>query len=147
MEERMTIARILANKGREIITTQPSATLVEAAETLTAHKIGAVVVTDARGGVVGILSERDIIRAISDHGAKALNDPIAAHMTKNVFTTHEGECVRASVERMTKDRFRHLPVIREGRLVGLVSIGDIVKYRLEEMEQEHQALREYIATA
>jgi CBS domain-containing protein len=143
----MTIARILANKGREIITTQPSATLIQAAEKLSANKIGAVVVTDARGGVVGILSERDIIRAISEHGASALNDPIAAHMTKSVFTTHEGECVRASVERMTQDRFRHLPVIRDGRLVGLVSIGDIVKYRLEEMEHEHQALREYIATA
>jgi CBS domain-containing protein len=143
----MTIARILATKGRNVITTEAGATIIQTAEKLTANKIGAVVVTDVRGNVVGILSERDIIRAISEHGSRALNDRVTAHMTREVFTTHEGECVRAAVERMTKDRFRHLPVLRDGRLVGLISIGDIVKYRLEAMEHEHQALREYIATA
>lgn len=143
----MTVARILAVKGRNVCTVQPHRTLAEAAATLTAHKIGAVIVVDGHGGVVGVLSERDIVRAISAGGPAALNNSVSMHMTAKVITTSEDERVCSTMEKMTIQRCRHLPVISDGRLAGLVSIGDVVKYRLAEMEHEHQAMREYIATA
>jgi CBS domain-containing protein len=143
----MTIARILTAKGREVCTAQPHRTLAEAAVILTGHKIGAVVIVDGQGAVIGMLSERDIVRAISESGAAALKDTISMHMSAKVITTTENECVHSAMEKMTNQRFRHLPVISQDRLVGLVSIGDVVKYRLAEMEHEHQAMREYIATA
>lgn len=143
----MTIARILATKGRKVSTTEAHRTLIEALTLLQAQNIGALVVTDAQGGVLGILSERDIVKAIAKGGGGALNDVVSKHMTTKVITTTEGECVVAAMEKMTNQRFRHLPVMSEGRLAGLVSIGDLVKYRLAEMEQQHQAMRDYIATA
>ncbi|VTZ49204.1 putative signal transduction protein with CBS domains [Methylocella tundrae] len=143
----MTIARILAEKGRNVSTTQPHRTLSEALEVLTAKNIGALVVSDAEGRVLGILSERDIVRAIGRAGASALNDVVSKHMTARVTTTTDSECVVAALEKMTKQRFRHLPVVMDGTLAGLVSIGDLVKYRLEEMERQTQAMKEYIATA
>lgn len=143
----MTVARILATKGREVVTTQPHRTLKEAAETLAAHGIGAVVVSDVQGTVHGILSERDIVRAISRGGAKALDDAVSVHMTSRVVMTTEAESVFETMEKMNDGRFRHLPVLKEGKLAGIVSIGDVVRYRLAEMEHEHMAMREYIATA
>jgi CBS domain-containing protein len=143
----MTIARILATKGRKVSTTQAHRTLSEALALLAAQNIGALVVSDGQGAVLGILSERDIVRAIGKGGSSALDDVVSKHMTARVTTTTEGECVSAAMEKMTNQRFRHLPVISEGRLVGLVSIGDLVKYRLAEMEQQQQAMRDYIATA
>ncbi|VTZ24181.1 Uncharacterized 17.7 kDa protein in bps2 3'region (fragment) [Methylocella tundrae] len=104
-------------------------------------------VSDAEGRVLGILSERDIVRAIGRAGASALNDVVSKHMTARVTTTTDSECVVAALEKMTKQRFRHLPVVMDGTLAGLVSIGDLVKYRLEEMERQTQAMKEYIATA
>ena len=99
------------------------------------------------GRILGMISERDILHAVGERGAAALNDAVSKHMTATVVTTHEDESVDRAMEKMTLRRFRHLPVIADERLVGLVSIGDVVKYRLEQLEHEHQALREYIATA
>jgi CBS domain-containing protein len=143
----MTIARILAAKGRHVSTIQPDRTLAEASQLLTSKNIGSVVVTDADGAVIGILSERDIVRAIAQSGAGALDEPVSNHMTAPVITTNEHECANAALGKMTNERFRHLPVIENGRLAGLVSIGDLVKYRLAEMERQHEELKEYIASA
>jgi CBS domain-containing protein len=147
MEVLMTVARILATKGREVVTTQPHRTLREAAEVLAGRGIGAVVVADVQGAVYGILSERDIVRAIGKNGPEALDDAVSVYMTSRVITTTDAESVHATMEKMNNGRFRHLPVIKDGKLAGLVSIGDVVRYRLAEMEHEHTALREYIATA
>jgi CBS domain-containing protein len=143
----MTVARILAAKGRDVVTTQPHRTLAEAAVLLAGRNIGAAVVADAQGRILGMLSERDILHAVAEIGAAALNDAVSKHMTATVIITHEDECVDAAMAKMTMQRCRHLPVIHGEKLIGLVSIGDVVKYRLEQLEHEHQALREYIATA
>jgi CBS domain-containing protein len=144
-EGEMTVARILATKGREVLTAQPHRTLKEIAEILAARGIGAVVIADVQGSVLGILSERDIVRAVGRRGAKALDDAASMHMTTQVVTATEDETVLATVEKMNAGRFRHVPVLKDGRLAGIVSIGDVVKYRLAEMEHEQSALREYIA--
>jgi CBS domain-containing protein len=146
-EARMTVARILAAKGRDVLTTQPHRTLTEVAAILTARNIGAAVVADAQGRILGMLSERDILRAVGKDGANVLNDAVSKHMTASVVTTREDESVDMTMEKMTTGRFRHLPVVVDERLVGIVSIGDVVKYRLEQLEHEHQAMRDYIATA
>ena len=143
----MTIARILAAKGRDVVTTEPHRTLAEVAEVLVAKGIGAVVVTDVQGKVIGILSERDIVHAVAKRGSAVFNDAVSMHMTGKVITTSEDVHVQVAMEKMTNGRFRHLPVICHERLVGLVSIGDLVKHRLAECEYEHKAMREYITTA
>jgi CBS domain-containing protein len=143
----MIVARILAAKGRDVITTDPHRTLAETAELLTARNIGAVVVTDAQRRVLGIITERDILRAVGKGGAAALEDAVSDHMTASVVTTHENEYIHVAMEKMTIGRHRHLPVVDGESLIGIVSIGDVVKHRLEQIEQEHQAMREYIATA
>jgi CBS domain-containing protein len=143
----MTVALILAAKGRDVVTIQPHRSLAEVAEVLVAKNIGAVVVADVQGRVIGILSERDIIRAVAKRGPEVFNDSVSTHMTVKVVTTNEEECVNEVLEKMTHGRFRHLPVTRQDRLVGLVSIGDVVKHRLAECEFEHRAMREYIAHA
>ena len=142
----MTVARILGKKGREVATTQPHRTLQEVANLLAARKIGAVVVADAQNRVLGILSERDIVRAVAKRGADALEDAVSIYMTTKVITASEEDTVLATVEKMNAGRFRHLPVIKDGELAGIVSIGDVVKFRLEEMEHEQSAMREYIAS-
>jgi CBS domain-containing protein len=144
-EDEMTVARILATKGREVLTAQPHRTLMEVAEILAARGVGAVVIADVQGSVLGILSEREIVRAVSQRGAKALEDAASMHMTTQVVTTTEDETVFAMAEKMNAGRFRHIPVLKGGRLAGIVSIGDVVKFRLAEMEYEQSALREYIA--
>ncbi|MGA7385862.1 MAG: CBS domain-containing protein [Methylocella sp.] len=143
----MTVARILAAKGRDVVATQPHRTLAEAAALLTAREIGAAVVTDAQGRVLGILWERDIVHAIGKGGAAALNDAVSRHMMVPVVTAREDEGVHMAMEKMTIRRCRHLPVVEDEKLVGIVSIGDVVKYRLEQIEHEYQAMREYIAHA
>jgi CBS domain-containing protein len=143
----MTIARILAAKGRDVVTTQPHRTLAEVAEVLVTNNIGAVVVADDQGSVLGILSERDIVRAVVKCGAAVFNDAVSTHMTTKVISTSEDEFVHVAMEKMTNERSRHLPVISHEKLVGLVSIGDMVKHRLGECEYEHKAMREYIAAA
>jgi CBS domain-containing protein len=143
----MTVARILARKGRNVATTSQDQTLQEISVDLTRRGIGALVVVDSSGAIVGIISERDIVAAISNRGTDALADPVALHMTKNPKAASERDTIHSTMETMTIQRFRHMPVIERGRLVGLVSIGDVVKYRIEEIEGEHKALRDYIATA
>ncbi len=143
----MTIGSILATKGRSVTTIQPSRTLRDLVEVLAAKHIGAVVIADADGSMLGIISERDVVRAIAKHGCDALDDLVTDYMTKDVVTTTESETVISAVQKMSAGRFRHMPVLVDGRIAGMVSTGDAVKYRLAQMEQEQSALREYIATA
>ena len=143
----MTVRAILSRKGRDVATIAPMASLSEAVRLLAQRRIGAVVVTGPDDRVAGILSERDIVRSLSERGPAALDDNVAAVMTRKVMTCTEAETVAAIMERMTAGKFRHLPVVEQGRLAGIISIGDVVKWRLEEIEGETNALREYIATA
>jgi CBS domain-containing protein len=143
----MTVASILRDKGREVLTTQPHRTLKEAAELLAGKGVGAVIVSDAAGAVLGILSERDVVRAVGTVGAAALADPVSRHMTARVSTVGEDTAIDEVMETMTNGRFRHMPVVEQGRLVGIVSIGDIVKRHVTALSHEREALREYIATA
>jgi len=143
----MTVARILREKGRDVLTTQPHRTLKEVAQQLAEKGVGAVVVSDAAMSVLGILSERDVVRAIGKGGAGALEDPVSRHMTARVTTVGEEASIDEVMQTMTNGRFRHLPVVEGGRLVGIVSIGDIVKRHVDALDSERRALREYIATA
>lgn len=143
----MTVAMILAGKSRDVVTTQPHRTLQQAAALLAERGIGAAIVADGAGAVMGIISERDIVRAIGRHGAAVLDDPISKHMTSKVVTTEPGEAVDHVMDMMTSGRFRHVPVMDHNRLVGVVSIGDVVKFRLDSIEWEYRAMRDYIATA
>jgi CBS domain-containing protein len=143
----MTVSIILAAKGREVATTEPSATLKSAVALLAEKRIGAVLVLGADHRIVGILSERDIVRAMAERGAAALDEPVSVSMTRKVSTCTESETIVSLMERMTEGKFRHLPVVDQGRLVGIVSIGDVVKYRLQEMERDSAAMRDYILTA
>ena len=147
----MNVKAILAAKSRNLggdtITIEPTATLSTAAELLAERRIGAVVICGAGGRLAGILSERDIIRALAERGTDALTLPVGQVMTRNVMTCGEEDSVANLMERMTAGRFRHLPVLRDGKLVGLVSIGDVVKQYVEAIERESEALRDYIRTA
>jgi CBS domain-containing protein len=143
----MTVRAILDLKGRDVTTISPDKTLGDAASLLSQHKIGALVVTGADRRVTGILSERDIVKAVSADGAAALEEKIAARMTREVITCGPHDTMAELMGRMTAGRFRHLPVVENGRLVGIISIGDVVKHRLAEMERESSALRDYIMTA
>jgi CBS domain-containing protein len=143
----MTVRAILSRKGRDVSTIAPTANLSEAVKLLAQRRIGAVVVTGPDNRVAGILSERDIVRVLGERGPEALQDNVAAVMTRKVSTCQESETVAVLMEKMTAGKFRHLPVVEQGRLVGIVSIGDVVKLRVEEIEGETEALREYIATA
>lgn len=143
----MSVATILAAKDGEVTVTQPHRTLQEVANLLAEKGIGAVIVTGGDGGVLGILSERDIVRAIGRHGAGVLADPASKFMTAKVVTTTSAESIEQVMEMMTAGRFRHLPVLDHGRLIGVISIGDVVKHRLDGLETEHRAMRDYIASA
>jgi len=143
----MTVKAILSRKGSDVVTIAPTANLSEAVKLLAERRIGAVIVTGADNRVAGILSERDIVRVLGERGADALGDNIAAVMTRKVTTCVETDTVSDIMERMTTGKFRHVPVVEQGRLAGVISIGDVVKFRVEEIERESDALREYIATA
>ena len=144
----MNVKAILAAKklGGDIITIEPTADLATAAKLLSKHRIGSVVILGAGERLVGILSERDIVRALSEQGADALALPVGQVMTRDVATCGEDDTVASIMERMTAGRFRHMPVVANGRLVGLISIGDVVKQRVEEVEGESEAMRDYIRT-
>ena len=146
-ETAMTVKTILSAKGSEVITIAPTATLEEAIAVLARNRIGAVVVLGPEQRVIGILSERDIVRALSEHGASALKHPLAQTMTRIVVTCGECDTISEIMERMTRGRFRHVPVLEQDRLIGIISIGDVVKERLGEMEHESEQLRDYIQTA
>ncbi len=143
----MTVRAILDLKGRDVTTIAPDKTLGDAASLLSQHKIGALVVTGAEHRVTGILSERDIVKAVSAGGAAALEEKIATRMTREVVTCGPHDTMAELMGRMTAGRFRHVPVVENGQLVGIISIGDVVKHRLAEMERESSALRDYIMTA
>lgn len=142
----MSVSRILAEKGSEVFTLPPSTNTMEAVTALREHKIGALVVSGGESKIDGILSERDIVRALANKGADALSQPISEHMTKNVITCSETANVPELMELMTKGRFRHLPVARDGQLVGIISIGDVVKRRIAEMEAEAENIKSYISS-
>jgi len=143
----MTVKAILSNKGDDVFTIAPTATLDEAIGILTERRVGALVVLGADERVIGIVSERDIVRALAQRGAAALADMLSQVMTRKVETCGETETIASIMERMTSGKFRHVPVVEQDRLVGIVSIGDVVKHRLSEMERESSALRDYIQTA
>jgi CBS domain-containing protein len=143
----MNVKTILAAKGGEIITIEPTATLSAAVRLLTDRRIGALLVLGADRRIVGILSERDIVRALAERGSAVLDEPVGQVMTRKVVTCNDSETVAGVMERMTQGKFRHLPVVEQSRLIGVVSIGDVVKHRLHEMEHESAAMRDYIQTA
>jgi len=143
----MIVKAILAAKGGNIVSIEPTATLDAAVKTLAEHKIGALLVLGPDRRVIGILSERDIVRVLAERGASVLPQPLAQVMTRKVVTCGEAETVAGIMERMTTGKFRHVPVLEQDRLVGIVSIGDVVKQRLSEIEHESAALRDYIQTA
>jgi CBS domain-containing protein len=143
----MTIARILAAKGRRVFTISPERSLLDALRELERCGVGALVGVGDDGRVVGIISERDIVRALARSGEAALKDTIARHMTAHVKCVLEEDAIETAMEAMTNGRFRHLPVMRRDMLVGIVSIGDVVKHRIDRIEHEHQELRNYIAHA
>jgi CBS domain-containing protein len=143
----MTVKAILSRKGSAVVTIAPAASLAEAAKLLSTNHIGAVIVTGPDARVIGVLSERDIVRALADRGAAALDLRVEQTMTRRVVTVGEADTVGEIMERMTAGKFRHIPVVENDRLIGVVSIGDVVKHRLEEMERESSAMRDYILTA
>lgn len=143
----MTVKTILAGKSGEVVTIEPGSSLADAAKLLAERRIGALLVCGPDRRVAGIISERDIVRALAERGAAALEESVGQVMTRKVVTCPETETVGEIMERMTAGKFRHVPVIEQGRLIGIVSIGDVVKHRLREMESESAALRDYIRTA
>ena len=144
----MLVKHILGTKGREIIAITSDATLSDAVGLLAAKRIGAVIVRGPGGELAGILSERDVVRALSEEDADALARPVSAYMTREVATCGEADSIDALMEMMTQGRFRHIPVVdEEERLQGIVSIGDVVKSRIEETVREAATLREYISAA
>ncbi|MGE3987949.1 CBS domain-containing protein [Pseudorhodoplanes sp.] len=143
----MIVKSILSAKGSDVATIAPTATLADATTILADRKIGALVVTGAGGRITGIISERDIVRAFAQHGGNALRIPLSEVMTRKVVTCDPSDSVSVLMERMTAGKFRHLPVTENDQLVGIISIGDVVKYRLTELEFEHHAMRDYIQTA
>ena len=142
----MTVSTILSVKGRDIFTIEPGATLTAAAKLLAEKRIGALLILGPDHRITGILSERDIVRAIAERGAAALNDFVSTAMTREVVTCRETETIASIMDRMTSGKFRHLPVVDQNRLVGMISISDVVKYRVHEMERDAAQMREYIQT-
>jgi CBS domain-containing protein len=141
----MTISVVLSNKGRDVATITKEATLGEAAAELARRKIGALVVTDEAGAVAGVLSERDIVTCLAAHGdSDLLERPVSEAMTAPAITVQPKESALGALALMTARRIRHLPVVDNGKLIGLVSIGDLVKYRIDHIEREAEAMRSYI---
>jgi CBS domain-containing protein len=142
----MTVRSILDTKGHNILSVEPDEKLSAAVKILGERKIGAVLVMN-EGKLDGILSERDIVRVLAERGAKVLDEAVGSVMTRKVVSCRQSDTVGGIMEMMTIGKFRHLPVIEDGRVVGLISIGDVVKWRVQEYEREQEALRDYIKTA
>lgn len=142
----MTVRAILDSKGHNVLSVEPDAKLAAAIKLLSERRIGAVLVM-SQGRIEGILSERDIVRVLGERGAGVVDEPVSAVMTRKVVSCREKDTVSEIMESMTRGKFRHLPVVEDGRVVGLISIGDVVKWRVGEYEREGEALREYIKTA
>jgi CBS domain-containing protein len=140
----MSVATILKRKPPTIVTIEETASVADAAQRLAQHRIGALPVMGAGGRLAGILSERDVVRGVATKGAAALSEPVSALMTSGVETTTEVESIGDVMQRMTKGRFRHMPVLKDGRLIGMISIGDVVKHRIDEQELEVETLRGFV---
>lgn len=143
----MTIAAILKHKGHTVITIEPTATVPDISAKLTAHRIGAVLVMDRADQVLGIVSERDIVRSIAQNGVRTMEMTAGQLMTRAVHVVNPETTVQEAMRKMTAGRIRHLPVVANGAVVGMVSIGDIVKSRIMHQETEVDSLRAYIAGA
>jgi len=139
----MRIADVLRNKGGAVVTIRPDATVTELLAGLAGHNIGAMVVV-GDSGVAGIVSERDVVRQLHAHGASVLAQPVEEIMTSVVSTCSKGDTLDSLTRLMTENRVRHVPVLEDGKLIGIVSIGDVVKTRMEELESEHEQLQSYI---
>lgn len=142
----MNIGQILKAKGRAVATARPDATLLEISAKLAQKRIGAIVIVGDKGEVAGIISERDIIRRLGERGPSVLSEPVSQSMTANVISCHETSTLDELMEIMTQGRFRHVPVIEDNALVGIVSIGDVVKNHIAEVEMEVTAMRGYFVT-
>ncbi len=140
----MFVSDILSQKGGSVFTVTPGTSIAQVAQQLSVRRIGSVLVLDDAGAVVGIVSERDIVRALASHGAKALELEARQVMTRDVVTCDPDESIDKVMQSMTSGRFRHLPVVHRGELLGIVSIGDVVKLRIEETQHEAEALKAYI---
>jgi CBS domain-containing protein len=143
----MAVSHILGVKGRNVYTVRPTDTVETVAKLLGEKKIGAAVVTDNAGRIVGIVSERDVVRHIAIEGAAVLKRAASEVMTANVHSCKEGDSEQDLMALMTDRRIRHLPVVKDGKLAGMVSIGDVVKFRIEAIEREAADMKAYIAGA
>jgi len=143
----MTVRSILAGKGSSVETIEPHFSLAAAVQRMTERSVGALVVVDSRRELIGILSERDVVHELAAHGPAVMDKPVGEAMTRKIIVCSPADMIQTVMEWMTEGKFRHIPVIDQNRLVGIVSIGDVVKFRLEEMEREQSALRDYIQTA
>jgi CBS domain-containing protein len=143
----MSVSQILSVKGRNVITASPGDTVASVVKTLAEKRIGAIVVTDSKGGIAGIVSERDVVRHLARDGANLLSVPVSAIMTKGVKTAGEGDNEQEIMALMTEHRIRHLPVVAGGKLAGMISIGDVVKNRIEAIQREAEHMKAYIAGA
>ena len=142
----MQISQLLRRKDPHVVTVEPSASVRDALALLAGHRIGALVVSSGDGAVDGIVSERDVVRGLHDVGPSVLEEPVSALMTAEVHTCPPGASVHDLARTMTDHRVRHVPVTQEGRLLGIVSIGDVVKARLDELEEERKHMVDYIQT-
>lgn len=142
----MYVDSILKHKGRDVVSVVPTDKIVDVSKLLNRHRIGAVIVREADGPVVGILSERDIVRGVAENGPACLTLEVADLMTRQVVSCRPNDSIDDIMALMTERRVRHLPVMQDGALIGVISIGDVVKRRIAEIESEASSLREYIAT-
>jgi CBS domain-containing protein len=141
----MNAEAILQSKGHEVITITPEDTVLEAAQILDQRRIGAAVVINDAGKVCGVLSERDVARQVARHGGDSLQKPVSDCMSRNVITAKPDDTLDMLLSCMTDRRIRHLPVMAQGKLVGVISIGDVVKRKITETEAEAEAMKAYIS--
>ena len=142
----MTVAKLTQGRSHDVVTVNEASTVHDATRLLEQYRIGALPVVDSNNSLCGILSERDIVQAIARNGAGILSRPVSAFMTADVITCSRGDTVANVSAVMTKGKFRHVPIVEDGQLVDIISIGDVVKYRIEQAESEAAAMREYITT-
>ncbi len=143
----MNVAAILKTKGASVFTDLPDTPLSSIVSTLVKKKIGVVVICDEDGTLCGIISERDIVRSLAQDGPAMLENPASSIMTKDVQTCVPADTIATIMRQMSDRKFRHVPVVEDGQLCGIISIGDVVKERLQEIQSEADALRDYVTTA
>ncbi len=143
----MTVSAILSGKGRDVFQERGDTPLSDICTVLAEKGIGAILITDADQHIEGIISERDVVKAIAKKGAAALDLPVSSVMTTSVVTCEEGETVAEVMAKMTSGRFRHVPVVKDGKVAGVISIGDVVKHKIAQVEMEAEQMRSYITMA